>query len=91
MIRKWTLGIVFEKVTRERIEGYLAQLRYHQKGEEIAKDEIIKTLFEYNPKTGIYRIYVGGFDTAKEIGRQLKREGYKNVRLLFNDKEYEIK
>ena len=90
MVKTKILGIVFVKKTDEKVEGYLAKWRTETKQGELIKDELIKIYFEYIPETGIYTLPIGHIEDAKEIGRQLKGAGYKNVKLLFNDKEYEI-
>lgn len=89
------IGIVLEKMELCRISGYLCKvttaLELGGYGNVVVNTEIGKNFFDYYPQAGYYEIMKGvSFENGVEIGKELKKIGFENVKLLFNDELHDI-
>ena len=89
------VGIVINSWNNGEICGYLTdssiKLSINTNSQIEVKQVLFKREFSYNMETGIYktnRFY--GWEGAKEIGYELKKIGFENVKLLYEDSVYKI-
>ena len=85
------IGLVITKKTEEHVEGYLEKVEVYR-GKYIGKlkQRNIHVNFSLNVKDKTFKIPIGHIDDAIEIGKRLERRGYRDLTLIFNDREIKI-
>ena len=81
------IGIRLESYNPEKITGMLVKSKVGVKIDEdgyiIVTHETNGPLFDLNPTTGEFGIYSGTLEVAKEVGRELRKIGFQNLKLIF--------